>query len=402
LIAYREGKWVLLGILLGLMVLTRPEGLALALVIGLFEVWRQKRIPQGIWITAIITFVICAPWFSYLYWRTGHFIPTSGIGKRLGMTTAFRLVTERNEATAIVGQFPALIYPFVWIIYMLEFVLGGMAFPAPRIQIGTVLGVPEYEYSLWSLFGLVGVIIPLLWVSYKKVGAFWKNKNWIEDETRRPILILLLWMILHNLIYILVLPSPGTASRYGAINHVVLWLALGVGLFSYSYQSRLQLLLAVGLGIIAITNTSYWNDVYDANIDHMQNVRIAAAQFVAQTFYPEDVCAASDIGAIRYFSQRPIVDMCGLIDPDQGQVFLSGEMDRYLIERDVSCLILPGRTDRMEDGWFDHAEVLGLSSSPLFKIRRIIDFEIDRERWLQGYLPTNNYQATVSIYRLER
>jgi hypothetical protein len=94
--------------------------------------------------------------------------------------------------------------------------------------------------------------------------------------------------------------------------------------------------------------------------------------------------------------------MCGLIDPDQGQVFLSGEMDRYLIERDVSCVILPGRTDRMEDGWFDHAEVLGLSSSPLFEIRRIIDFEIDRERWLQGYLPTNNYQATVSIYRLER
>jgi len=28
-------------------------------------------------------------------------------------------------------------------------------------------------------------------------------------------------------------------------------------------------------------------------------------------------------------------------------------------------------------------------------------FEIDRDRWLLGYLPTVNYQASVTIYRLK-
>jgi hypothetical protein len=200
--------------------------------------------------------------------------------------------------------------------------------------------------------------------------------------------------------YLLYMPSLGTASRYGALNHVALWLALAMGILSFAHRPLLRLWLVGGLIGIATANTVYWNGVYDANLDHMHNVRIAAAHFVHDNFSPDEQCAASDVGAVRYFSKRPIVDLCGLVDPDAGDRFLEGSYDRYVIENDVDCLVLPGRIGAVDDGWFDHAKVMGFMTTPLFEMHKVAEFEIDRDRWLQGYLSTNNYQATVTIYRL--
>jgi hypothetical protein len=197
------------------------------------------------------------------------------------------------------------------------------------------------------------------------------------------------------------LPAPGTASRYGALNHIVLWLALAVGLESSIRRHRLWPWLAIGLGIIAVANTVYWNGVYDANLDHMQNARIAAAHFLRQELAPDSLCAAYDVGAIRYHSQRPIVDLGGLLEPDASRYFLENRVDQYLVERGVTCVVLPSRAGATDEGWFDLAEILGLSNSSLIEMHQVAVFEIDRARWLQGYLPTANYQAAVTIYRLD-
>jgi hypothetical protein len=213
-------------------------------------------------------------------------------------------------------------------------------------------------------------------------------------------IVFLIWTILHNLSYMLFLPNPGTASRYGVLNHIALWLALAMGLWSFAHRARLWSWLAGGMIVIAIANTVYWNGVYDANLDHMQNVRIAAAHFVRDNLSPDEQCAASDVGAIRYFSQRPIVDLGGLVDPTAGQWFLEGKYDRYVIQNSIDYLILPGHAGATDEGWFDSVEILDLAATPLFEMRQVTVFEIDRDRWLQGYLPTNNYQATVAIYRI--
>ena len=36
----------------------------------------------------------------------------------------------------------------------------------------------------------------------------------------------------------------------------------------------------------------------------------------------------------------------------------------------------------------------------MFTIQQDRVFQIDRERWLVGYLPVNNYQSTVTVYQL--
>jgi hypothetical protein len=233
-----------------------------------------------------------------------------------------------------------------------------------------------------------------------------------REERYLPLLVFTIWIILHNLAYAFFLPIPGTASRYGAINHIAIWLALLLGLLRvYRLQPaspspvrrRAGPLLAAGLALIALSNTLYWNRVYDANLEHMQYVRIAAARYVAEQIPASEPIAVFDVGAMRYFSGRPVIDLGGLIDPDLGEVYRSdGKIDRYLAERDSRYVILPGRANTAEEGWFDFAHEMGLTGSPLFSLEQVQVFEIDYQRWLLGYLPTNNYQATVTIYRLGR
>lgn len=103
---------------------------------------------------------------------------------------------------------------------------------------------------------------------------------------------------------------------------------------------------------------------------------------------------------MRLHSGRPIVDLGGLIDPSLIQQYLDGELDRYLVSNGVTCLILPGRIGKSSDGWFDFAKELGLINSTMFTIQQDRVFQIDRERWLVGHLPVNNYHSTVTVYQL--
>ncbi|MCK4977993.1 MAG: hypothetical protein KAS36_13755, partial [Anaerolineales bacterium] len=261
------------------------------------------------------------------------------------------------------------------------------------------LGSFNYRLSIWAILGLTTVVTPLLWISLRRLVIFLKTQGWEKDKERLPLLIFLFWMVVHNLCYMIYLPIVGSASRYASLNHIALWLALGLGIW-YVRQSQYRYWLAAGLTIIAVANTVYWNKVYDANLEHMLKVRIAAADYIREQI-PEDVtCAASDVGALRFYSQRPLVDLGGLIDPGLSQWYLTGKLDQYLIDNEVTCLALPGLIDTSEGGVFDIAKELGFSQSSLFDLRQDKVFEINHQRWLFGYLPTINYQATVAIYAL--
>ena len=399
LLAYRKERWGWLGIALGLLALTRPEGLALAAAIGGIEIVRQRGIRRGILISGLICLAVCGPWFGYLLWRSGNILPTSGMSKHLTSVISLEYGLEKSGKLAVLGRIPGLVYIILWVVYLLMFTLGGMALPAPTLLIGNMGGAAAYSVSLWSIPAW-GVVIGLIFAAGRRLRPFQKIGQWIQDEARRPMFALLAWCVLHNLCYMIFLPVPGTASRYGAINHILLWLALIHGLLSFLRHRRLSVGLAIGLVIIAAVNTVYWNGVYDANLDHMKNVRIAAAHYIRDHIPVEDLCAASDVGALRYHSGRPILDLGGLIDPDAHTWFSQGASDRYLVKNGVDWLALPGQIGATEEGWLDIAEILGLTTSHLFRMDAVAVFEIDYERWLQGYLPTTNYQATVVVYRL--
>jgi hypothetical protein len=290
-------------------------------------------------------------------------------------------------------------YPALWIAYLLEFGLGGMALPPPKLAMGSVGGGPGFDISIWILpaSALAGW---LMFLASKRFFKFQKWKAWVHDPAGQAILILFVWAVIHNFAYMILLPIPGTASRYGAINYIILWLAIVAGFSSLAPIPFRRLGVGLGLLVIAAANGLYWNQVYDANLEHMLDARIAAAHYVRETFGGDGLCAAFDIGSLRYFSERPILEIAALMEPQGGVRFLEEGVDDYLVERGVTCVVLPGRMGQQSEGILDFASILGLTTSPFFDMELVKVFEIDRGRWLLGYLPTVNYQASVTIYRL--
>ncbi len=400
ILAYRRRKWWLTGALLGLLTLTRVEGALLMAAIAALEVVSQRKLERGLLTAMCVWGAMCAPWFGFLWLRTGHLLPTSGIGKHFTSQTAIRAVIERNPGLAGLASVPGLVYVATWLLFLLEFALGGMALPGPRLAAPVSADSPEYSVSVWAVLLWLTAILPLLWASGRRILSFSSWRRWIQDRDRQALLVLGAWVLLHNLGYMLYLPIPGTASRYGAGNHLVLWMLLTAGLFAISRRAMARVVLGAVIAAVAVANLVYWNSVYDANLEHMNSVRIAAAHYIRDGLSPQDRCAAFDIGAVRYHSQRTIVDLGGLIEPEAQRVFEAGGLDQYLLEAHVTCLVVPGRAGAAKEGWFDLMTLSGLASSGKLATEEEAVFEIDYDRWLQGYQATANYQASVVVYRL--
>ena len=400
LIAYREEKWIYLGILLGLIILTRPEGIILLAATVLIDLWVYRYIRRRLLMAILICITISAPWFIYLYWRTEHFLPTSAIGKRFTFNIGLDYIANQNPYLSSLIQLRYLVYPMAWFTYLLVFALGGKSLPAPYIAEGNSFGILSYSPSYWAILAWLLIIFPLLLAASRSLLARRGWMRWAQNPNSQPLMIFAVWFILHNTAYMFFMPILGTASRYGALNHTILWLLLAIGLSRFAHRPYLVRLMTGGLLLIALANNLYWNRVYDANLEHMENVRIATAHFVRDSLADYERCAAFDIGALRYFGQRPIVDIGGLTDPDEQKWFNENKIDLYLMKHRATCLILPGQKNVEGEGWLNFVEISGLDTTPYFRLQQIAFFEMDADGWLLGYLPTSNQQKSVVIYKI--
>ncbi len=400
LLSHRSERWGWFGFLGALLTLTRPEGLFLLAALGIVELLAHGRPRRAFALAVLIGLLLAAPWYGYIKFRTGHFLPTSASAKQFGSEVAMGFLLDQYDLPEFLGKYSSLMYPALWIAYLLEFGLGGMALPPPELRLAGTVASPSADISVWS-FPAATVIIWLMYLAGKRFFKFKKWRDWSRDPRKGELLSLFFWVVLHNLAYLILLPIPGTASRYGALNYIVLWIAIAAGFSSLTRIPLRRWTVGLFLFVIAAANGLYWDRVYDANIEHMTNARVAAANYVRETFGEDDLCAAFDVGALRYYSGRPLVEMAALMDPESADVFLAGGADDHLVERGVACIVLPGRTGQASEGILDFASILGLTSSPLFDMELVKVFEIDHDRWLLGYLPTVNYQASVTIYRLK-
>ncbi len=400
LLAYQQEKWKTLGVVLGLMMLTRPEGIILFAAVGLVDLWVHRRLRRELVLAMLICTVISAPWYIYLYLRTGYFLPSSAIGKQFTSIIGLDYVASQYPYVTRLVQLRSLVYPFAWLAYVLVFALGGKSLPPPFITIGDAFGFNSYAPSYWAIAGWLLIIFPLLFIASRWFFAGKNWTRWMRASDSVPLIILAVWLFLHNIAYMFFMPILGTASRYGVMNHIALWIFLAIGVFKFSQRPYVVRFMTGGLLLIALANTLYWNKVYDSNIEHMQNVRIAAAYFVRDVLSTDERCAVFDIGAVRYFSERPIIDIGGLTNPADLQWFRDNKSDEFLAAQDVTCIILPGQSNLDGEGWIDFVEIFGLDNSSYFKLEKIASFEMDSERWLLGYLPTTNQQRSVVIYRI--
>lgn len=394
---YALKRWVLLGLVLGLLAITRTEGLILAVAIALVEGYNQRRIPKELVWSAIPALIFLVPWMLYLLSREGIFATASYQGRMV-------MIVETNARIA--SQLPALkwlitvnplVYLFSWSVLLLLYISGAAGMPGPLLDLNQSLLGTKMAFSV--LGGLVGLVVclPLLILAVRRIWQLRHNLS-LEKPAHRLLAVVLSWTMLHNLAYGLFISHTGAAGRYAPMNHVLFWIALVIGAWSISNKA-LRTITTAFVAVLLFVSLVYWQRVYAANIEYSQRVRIAAAEYIDTQIPPQALVGATDLGPIRYFARQPIVDLIGHVNKDIGPFLeAGGDFADYLHQKGICYLMLYGAVG---EAGLDFADEMKLTDDDRFDLITEARFEIPIDIWRLGSEPLRDYMPAMDVYRVD-
>jgi len=397
-----RGRKLAAGILAGLLVLTRPEGLALAAAMAAFELPRlarergrafSLRTPHSAiraWLCLFLPVAVCAAfYFAINLAITGHLLTSTYAGRRwlfkqpAGLDVGPLAVGSRLlELTASWAR-----YLYLWVFGTV--LLAWLDAPGPETVGGGVA-------VLMGLIALLG--FPVLWRRPRPFDA-------PASDCRSPLRLLLVWALVHTVAYAIVLPSHGHAGRYQAVNFVLLALLVTFGAARLAHaRGRLR---GIGLGTralwltLCVGSAALWRPIYSDAVAHIDAMHVACGRWIAANLPRDAVVATFDLGAISYFSERRVVDMGGLVDPEMTRHLFAGDIVPYLRRQRVTHLALvlhyPGDPEL--------AERLGLlPERPGDRPRLVLCaplWSIPPERYRIHHAATSNAMPIMALYRLE-
>ncbi|MCK6627132.1 MAG: hypothetical protein L6R45_18385 [Anaerolineae bacterium] len=289
-----------LGLIGGLLILTRPEGLGLIGLIGLdmvYQEWRQKRelketegnsvhlssleFPQFrfLWLAAGVLLLL-VPYVAFHLWNTGLPFPNTFYAKQ----AEYRVILDK--------------VPLWWRL------LGNFSQPAETVQ---------------GVFRVVFIGAQLLLGPGLVFGA------WLTFKERRwGLLFIWGWWIGFLLLYALRLPVTYQHGRYQipAIAWIILLGIWGTARLLQKVPRRNVVGRALGrawvlsLALLALAFTFIGAQAYGRDVRFIESEMVATAHWLAAQTPPNTLIAAHDIGAIGYFTERSLIDLAGLITPE--------------------------------------------------------------------------------------
>ena len=398
LLAYRARRWVVFGLCVGLACLTRPEGAALGVAAALAEVWQHRRVPWHLWRAGAVAAALAVPWFAYLYLRTGDVLPGSYHGKQFTQQAAIEFFTSQAAWLSALAEIRPVVFVALSLGYWFLYFWGGGYLPGP----GFDAPVPLERAGP----AMLAAPVALLWLYLmgRGFGRLWRRRGEMEAGERSAWLAFALWVVLHNAAFAFLLPAPGTASRYIALDYVPMAVGVTLGLASFREAGksgrRYVAAAAVVVAGVTLATASYWRSVYVSSIRQVEEVRFAIARRVAEATQPGDVIAAFDIGVLGYSSTRPLADLGGLTDNRVLEFAQAGHIGRYLCDTDAAYLVAP-ESDRSSGGsFYDYLGSLGLRADPAVELVEVGRSAMDAAEWRVGGLTTANSTAAVVLYRL--
>ncbi len=279
-------RWLaLLGVLSGLLILVRPDGLVLLLLVaaGLLGLpgeagARLKRllVYGGV---AALTLV---PYFLFNYLTSGNLWPNTFYAKQ-------------TEYAAVLQQFIG-----ARVFRLFYFSLGGADTGWRGISAAHFLLLPGVIYGGW-----------LAW-----------RRDW---QQRRLLATLpLLWAGGHVMLYAWRLPVTFQYGRY-LMAATPVWLVYGLAgwlklLFGRPVPGRAlwlaQRVAAVTFALVLLFFLLQGAFAYARDVAIVEGEMVTVARWLAENTPEEALVAAHDIGAIGYFAERPLLDLAGLVSPE--------------------------------------------------------------------------------------
>lgn len=201
--------------------------------------------------------------------------------------------------------------------------------------------VKPFAMRLWEqgLPILVGVGVGLLPGFVLSLSSAFRRREWNSW-------IVSFWLIGFVAIYAWKLPVTYQYGRY-IIPVLPIFMILGLaGLFEFSGTNKKHLhwifatawkLVVAGILVIFWGMGAY---IYSRDVAIIESEMVATARWVSTNIPAGDLVAAHDIGALGYFGEHELVDLAGLVSPEVVP-FLRDEylLSRYLTERRVAYLV---------------------------------------------------------------
>ena len=344
-------KWLAgLGLLCGLLILTRPDGVVLValLLAGLFLLagdWieRFKRV-LILGVTAVLPLL---PYFLFNIWANGTLWPNT-------------MDAKQTEYAVLLAQ------PLLGRIFRLLYLsLGGPESGWQGISSAHLLLLPGLLYAVWLA-----------------LKADWQNKQLAQT-------LLLLWAGGHVVLYAWRLPVTYQHGRY-LLAIIPIWVLYGLAgwvwlLFQreggrglWFAQKTAQFVFALMLLFFLFQGAV----AYATDVAIIEGEMVTVGRWLAENTDDNAIIATHDIGAIGYFAQRPLLDLAGLITPEIIPLLADETaVSAYVLQSDADYLVTA-------PGWLYTAVAENENATLVFST----EFSLTQE---QG---SNN----MSIYQLQK
>ena len=304
--------------------LLRVDGLLLFLLLAAASALRDRRLP---WQDCILFLLLLLPWLTFAFLYFGSPVPTSLIAKLLvyakSLVVPRSLILDAFATQFISGAFQKLL--------TLLFLVG--AFLTPRLHKG--LGVP----LLWLLL-YYGVMLT------SRVPAF-------------------AWYFL---------PPWPLFLGIAALGGNALLTGIGGKLTQTSHIATLWLPVLALVGLYGLVHLRSVRADIANNQWQETNLRVPMGLWFRDHAKPNERILLEPIGYVGYYSQRPILDMIGLVSPE---VFPSYHKPDFLADivtrlRPEWLCLRPGERDRLQrqnpalpDAEYTYVHAFQLPSRPV-------------------------------------
>lgn len=393
---YSRESWIVLGVTLGLLALTRIEGISLAGVLGLVELIRHKRISSSIIKIAIPMVLVLAPWLIYLQLREGMPVSTSFQGRQMVVQEVGKRVGAQFPQFLWVLEINPLVHLACWLYYSLVFMSGIESLPGPTLDVGGNLVGTQLTIPLFTI-ALALITPPLVYLALKKYISSLRPIS-LEDRKKRLLIVIISWFLLFNLAYALFLPRPGAGGRYIPMNHMFFWLTLFGG--SMLIRSKKLRITAVVFSILLFgVGVNYWRMVYQSNIHYLVEVRKEAALYINEHYPKNARVGATDLGPIGYYASQPVLDLYGHVNKEVLPFITEGGNISDYLEKEKLCYL--SLFDSLEGSGLNIAKEMGLYGDPRFDLILDQSYSVSMEEWAVGNGPLRNYMPVINLYHLE-
>lgn len=321
--AQPQKRSFLLPLLCFLLVLTRPEGCFLPVLLFFTRRSSGRSVKQ--WLSAITGTFCGGLLFVCVNWMTGHHLAPLTMQGRKGLPQPSWWLNRLQFLGHTVARMVS-----TWGITIPHRVLHGH---------GLLIGLP-----------LIAVLAALLFLAVRRLRSIRASR----------FLLLSAWGGFIEVLYFFMMPMTGHGGRY-----VALPIMLFLSLVFFGLHEALVLLFprtrvatigvwAVGVVTLVVSLTA-WRAAATADIEQINTEHAVMAQWIEQNLPPEAISnrriAVYDIGRIGYQFHGNIIDLGGLVDSTFHPYLAEGRTVEYLQKLGVEYVVLPMNFNPMDVGY---------------------------------------------------